>query len=569
MKKLSISRGLTSPPSTGKAGWSLPPLARCARWGKLIATSGLYIAMCLCSMISVAHAKPCMVTIATGTDAGPTPGTGSLPSLVKNPVCAVIQFDTKAMNSALVILPEAISLAKGQTIDGIGPDAVAIAAKTLALTPTLIFMPESKSQLLNVAVVNPGGIGLKITGSNNSVKKCHFVGNKTALWIKDSINNQIVQTNFIDNSNNAILLQNANNDLPAPVVKSAQLVDQNNWTLSGTVNQFTTVVEIYSADSSKGFTQGTAYELDAQQVGNGTFSVTLPIATFNPETAVTALARDVDGNTSRFGVAFQPSLDVSFDPDGDGKLSYQDNCPAVANPDQQDSDKDGVGDACDNCNAIPNLDQNDSEGDGIGDACDSDADGDGVLNYADNCASVANPDQADVNDNGVGDACDKNNAPPDSDNDASVDNTDNCPFVANPQQEDADADKIGDACDEDADGDGAKNIADNCPLAFNPKQEDTNGDGQGDACETTEGVDSDGDGVVDTTDNCAHTYNIDQADSDKDGIGDACTPNTSQSAAVSNTASGATDVGNPEPLINPSGIGGSGGCTLIVRTHRI
>jgi hypothetical protein len=40
-------------------------------------------------------------------------------------------------------------------------------------------------------------------------------------------------------------------------------------------------------------------------------------------------------------------VNVFLDADGDGVCDANDNCPAVANPDQADADADGTGDACD------------------------------------------------------------------------------------------------------------------------------------------------------------------------------------------------------------------------------
>jgi len=50
-----------------------------------------------------------------------------------------------------------------------------------------------------------------------------------------------------------------------------------------------------------------------------------------------------------------------------------------------DADQDGVVDACDNCPSVANADQNNVDGDALGDVCDPDIDGDGILNGPDNC----------------------------------------------------------------------------------------------------------------------------------------------------------------------------------------
>jgi|GEM_PF-2010705 len=62
-------------------------------------------------------------------------------------------------------------------------------------------------------------------------------------------------------------------------------------------------------------------------------------------------------------------FDECPDPDVDGVVDINDNCPDDFNPDQSDLDSDGVGDGCDNCPLISNTDQADVNGDGIGDAC--------------------------------------------------------------------------------------------------------------------------------------------------------------------------------------------------------
>lgn len=88
-----------------------------------------------------------------------------------------------------------------------------------------------------------------------------------------------------------------------------------------------------------------------------------------------------------------PCDSLGGDTDGDGVCDKNDNCPAIANPDQTDSTPDGIGDACD-----PPL--------GPCSALGGDTDGDGLCDKSDNCPLVANPDQADSDGDGIGDACD-------------------------------------------------------------------------------------------------------------------------------------------------------------------
>nr|WP_281291378.1 amidohydrolase family protein [Myxococcus llanfairpwllgwyngyllgogerychwyrndrobwllllantysiliogogogochensis] len=94
------------------------------------------------------------------------------------------------------------------------------------------------------------------------------------------------------------------------------------------------------------------------------------------------------------------------DPDGDGMRGAADNCSDVFNPirpmdngKQLDSDSDGLGDACDPCP----LSTNNS-------ACTTypvgDDDHDGLPTWQDNCPFVANVDQEESDGDGKGDACD-------------------------------------------------------------------------------------------------------------------------------------------------------------------
>mgnify|MGYP000950568359 CR=1 FL=1 len=88
--------------------------------------------------------------------------------------------------------------------------------------------------------------------------------------------------------------------------------------------------------------------------------------------------------------AFIPDMS---DPDGDGVIASEDNCPDIYNPLQTDTDNDGIGDVCDNCIDTYNPEQIDTDLDGFGDLCD-------------NCPDVYNPGQEDADLDNIGDACD-------------------------------------------------------------------------------------------------------------------------------------------------------------------
>ncbi len=140
-----------------------------------------------------------------------------------------------------------------------------------------------------------------------------------------------------------------------------------------------------------------------------------------------------------------------------------------------DADDDGVGNPCDNCPSVANNDQQDTDGDGQGDACDNDDDGDGHADGDDNCPLIGNVDQANADGDALGDVCDNcpgavNDDQIDTDGDSKGDACDNCPNTPNADQADGDSDGVGDVCD-------------NCPTTPNNNQLDSDDDGIGDACD--------------------------------------------------------------------------------------
>lgn len=145
----------------------------------------------------------------------------------------------------------------------------------------------------------------------------------------------------------------ANNLQNFPVVTS-RTFDGVNTTIQGTLNSLANVafaIEVFSnaavdpSGNGEGglFAGSTACTTDAG--GNCAWTVVAPGNVALPSATATQTGGTTPspGSTSEFSAVFNPPPDA----DGDGVPDATDNCPAVANPLQENFDLDAEGDACD------------------------------------------------------------------------------------------------------------------------------------------------------------------------------------------------------------------------------
>ena len=328
--------------------------------------------------------------------------------------------------------------------------------------------------------------------------------------------------------------------------------------------------------------------------------------------AVSTLPLAIDtGDTTTFTVTFTPSdadsydatitidsddadeAEFSFpitgtgfvDTDADGIGDADDNCPEIANTDQEDLDLDGTGDACDPCVDV----DGDGYGDSIDGSCDSDCDDEDATAYPgadEHCDGVDTDCDGTVDED---DALDASTWYADADGDGYGDPVGTATACTAPSGYEADSSDCDDAdatahpgADEHCDGvdtDCDGTVDEDDALDASTWYADADGDGYGDAATATQsctapsgyvaddadcddsdataypgadehcdGVDTDCDGTADEADSLdASTW---YADADGDGYGDAAT-STQSCDAPSGYVADATDCDDADPDIHP------------------
>lgn len=119
---------------------------------------------------------------------------------------------------------------------------------------------------------------------------------------------------------------------------------------------------------------GTAFELPGSGVA-GAFLDSGPASTALIHNRMNSNVLGRYRFSARNGVIV--TCEADDDDDDDDVCDDVDNCPLVANPDQEDADEDGIGDACDECPYD----------------ADNDLDGDGVCGDVDLCAGTVLPEE--------------------------------------------------------------------------------------------------------------------------------------------------------------------------------